>query len=112
MTQSPKDTSNSARLAVYYITVGALMIVWTGVWSLYLKTHGPVKDSTWMWCLGFFLTGVALLAIGLTVGHIGRSARQADAGEHPVSTAPVATPLPPVPVNVQPPVAQVPTRTV
>ncbi len=94
-----KDTSNSARMAVIYITVGALMVVWTGISSLYLMRHGPVRDSTWYWDLGFFLTGLTLVGIGFGLGRIGRTARQADAGEHPV----VTNPAPPVAVAVTPP---------
>ena len=83
-----KDTSASARMAMFYVTIGALLIVWTAVWFLYLQSHQPVRDTTWLFCLGFFLTGITFLGIGLAVGHIGRSARQAD-------VAPLATPLPP-----------------
>jgi len=95
-----KDTSNSARMAVIYITVGALLVVWTGIWSLYLMRHGPVRDSTWYWDLGFFLTGLTLVGIGFGLGRIGRTARQADAGEHPLVTN-----SPPVAVAVTPPAA-------
>jgi len=90
-----KDTSNSARLAVIYITLGALLVVWTGIWSLYLWSHGPVRDSTWYWNLGFLLSGLTLLGIGFSLGHIGRTARQADAGEHLVANPPMAVPVPP-----------------
>ena len=106
-----KDTSGSARMAMFYVTIGALLIVWTAIWFLYLQSHQPVRETTWLFCLGFFLTGITFLGIGLAVGHIGRSARQADA-------APVATPLPPpAPVAMAdqqnvPVVQQVPTRTV
>jgi len=98
-------------MAMFYITIGALMVVWTAIWFLYLQSHQPVRDVTWLFCLGFFLTGITFLGIGLAVGHIGRSARQAD-------VAPLATPLPPAapvattdPQNV-PAMQQVPTRTV
>jgi hypothetical protein len=88
-----KDTSNSARLAVVYITVGALLVVWTGIWSLYLLSHGPVRDATWYWILGFLLSGLTLVGIGFGVGHIGRTAKQADVGEHPAANPPMAVPV-------------------
>ena len=90
-----KDTSNSARLAVIYITLGALLVVWTAIWSLYLMTHGPVKDSTWYWLLGFLLSGLTLVGIGFGVGRIGRTARQADTGEHAAANPPMAVPVAP-----------------
>ena len=102
-----KDTSNSARLAVVYITLGALLVVWTVIWSLYLMSHGPVRDATWYWILGFLLTGLTLLGIGFGVGHIGRTAKQADVGEHQAAKpqAPMAVPVAqaPTPEGAVPP---------
>jgi len=104
-----KDTSNSARLAVIYITLGALLVVWTGIRSLYLLAHGGPAggDSTWYWILGFLLTGLTLMGIGFGVGHIGRTARQADVGEHQVAPpqAPMAVPVAqaPAPEGAVPP---------
>src|SRR5262249_59681668 len=88
-------------MAVRYIPLGALTMVWTVIWSLPLQRHPPVRDSTWLWCLGFFLTGITFFGIGLTVGYIGRSARQADTGEH--VNAPVAAPAPPPAAAAPPP---------
>src|SRR5260370_30015421 len=84
-----KETPASARMALGYITFGALMMVWTAIWFIYLQRHQPVRDATWLWCSGFFLTALTFLGIGLTVGHIGRAARQAHIN------APAATPVPP-----------------
>src|SRR5438045_2062436 len=94
-----RETSSSARVAIFYVTAGALMVVWTGIWSIYLLGHGPVRDSTWYWILGFFLTGLTLTGIGMGLGRIGRVARQADACEHPA----VANPSAPMAVPVVPP---------
>jgi hypothetical protein len=88
-----KETPASARMALYYVTFGALMMVWTAIWFLYLERHQPVRDATWLWCLGLFLTGLTFLGIGLTVGHIGRAARKADIN------APVATAVLPPPAS-------------
>jgi hypothetical protein len=69
--------SSAARMAVIYITVGALMVVWTIVWYLYLNSHEG-SDALRYWCGGFFFTGVVLMVIGVTIGRIGRSARHAE----------------------------------
>ena len=106
-----KDTSNSARIAVVYITLGALLVVWTAIWSIYLMSHGPVRDVTWYWVLGFLLSGLTLLGIGFGIGRIGRTAKQADVSEQPPVTNPpaanAALPMA-VPVVTAPPAAAAP----
>ncbi len=69
--------SSAARTAVMYITLGALMVVWTVVWYLYLNRHGG-SDVAYFTDYGFFFTGVVLIVIGVTLGRIGRSARHAE----------------------------------
>ena len=61
-----------------YITLGVLTDVWSGIWYFFMRSHPPAADSTWYWCYGFLLTGVALVVIGLAIGRIGRSARHAE----------------------------------
>jgi hypothetical protein len=72
--------TSATRAALLYITVGSVTIVWSGISYVYLENHPPAdgSDSPWYWCSGFLLTGCALLIIGLAVGWIGRSARQAE----------------------------------
>jgi hypothetical protein len=71
--------STAARTSLIYITVGALMDIWSAVWWWYLRNHQPdAPAGVWYICGGLFLTGLVLLAIGLLVGHIGRSARHAE----------------------------------
>ena len=71
--------TSGARAALLYITVGAVMIVWSAIYYFYLNNHPPAQgDAPWYWCTGFLLTGCTLLIIGLAVGWIGRSARQAE----------------------------------
>jgi hypothetical protein len=70
--------SSAARTSLIYITVGALTIVWSGIWYAYLSHTPPANDLTWYWCYGFLLTGLTLLIIGLAIGRIGRSARHAE----------------------------------
>jgi hypothetical protein len=69
--------SSAARTAVMYITLGALLDVWTVVWYLYLSRHGG-SDTAYFMDYGFFFTGLVLIVIGITIGRIGRSARHAE----------------------------------
>jgi len=73
-----KQQSASAQAALIYVTVGALILVWTTVWYFYLQTAADTSRGLYFLCAGSFMTGLVLLVIGLGVGHIGRSARQAD----------------------------------
>jgi hypothetical protein len=74
--------SAAARTALIYITLGALILVWTGVVYVYLRNNdspeNPVRPGVWYICYGFFLTGGVLLVIGLALGRIGRAARHAE----------------------------------
>jgi hypothetical protein len=69
--------SSAARTAVMYITVGALLVVWTVVWYLYLNRHEGT-DLAYFVDYGFFFTVLVLIVIGITIGRIGRSARRAE----------------------------------
>jgi hypothetical protein len=71
--------TSGARAALMYISVGSVMIVWSAIYYFYLNNHPPAQgDGPWYWCTGFLATGFTLLIIGLAVGWIGRSARQAE----------------------------------
>jgi hypothetical protein len=110
--------SFAPQTALVYVTVGTLTGVWSGLWYWYMTKHPPNLDSTWYWCYGFLLTGLALVIIGLTVGRIGRSARHAElppeevtpvaarAEMNAAARAPVITPVNPV-QPVQAPTAQI-----
>jgi hypothetical protein len=110
-------TSGSAFMAVMYVTVGAIMCVWSGLWYWFQQRHQSGSDNSYFWCYGFFLTGLALLIIGLALGRIGRQARHAEAppdatptnAPPPVATAPAPVAMPSVPM--QAPVAPVAPRT-
>ena len=54
--------ATSAVMAVVYITVGALMDVWTVIYYIYL-TRRTVSDTAYLWCYGFFFSGVVLMVI-------------------------------------------------
>jgi hypothetical protein len=110
----PSSTSPAARISLIYITIGSLIVIWTGVWYLYLHNNPPVVTDAahlapvFYWVGGLGVTGAVLIVIGLAVGRIGTSARQADVAH----VAPVATDTNGQPVAVQttnPPVAVVTT---
>ncbi len=95
--------SSAARTAVMYITLGAIMVVWTSVWYLYLNRHGG-SDLAYFTDYGFFFTGLVLILIGITIGRIGRSARHAElppeVNKHEETAEPaVATPQPQQPAS-------------
>ena len=90
----------AAKTSLAYLTVGALTIVWTVIWYLYLRNNGAA-ENTYLWVYGFLATGVVLLIIGFTVGQIGRSAMPAETaptaavtGVVPAVTAAAPTPAP------------------
>jgi hypothetical protein len=76
--------SAAARAALMYITFGALILVWSGVW--YFRLHNQYAEQGVRFfansqdyvCIGLLLTGLTLLIIGLAVGRIGRAARHAE----------------------------------
>jgi len=72
------NPSFAARTAVIYITTGALIDVWSGIWLWYLRDNHSAFDTRWYWCYGFLFTGLTLMLIGCAIGRIGRSARNAE----------------------------------
>ncbi len=64
------------KAALAYITVGALINVWSGVW--YMTRDAALTGSQQFWIVGLMLTGLTLVVIGLLLGHIGRAARRAE----------------------------------
>jgi hypothetical protein len=103
------QTSTAARTALIYITVGALTVIWTLMWYVYLFNNPPETHSVYYWCTGFLVTGLTLVVIGLGLGRIGRSAQRADlppevplavVNVQPDAAAPVLAPP-----NLTPPVA-------
>jgi hypothetical protein len=70
--------SAAAKMALAYITIGSLMIVWTAVWFFYLYRNPSPDQPAYYFCTALLLTGFTLLVIGLGVGRIGRAARHAE----------------------------------
>ena len=88
------NQTQSARMAVVYITAGTLIDVWTAVYYFLIlrpesaRNPNGGSDSSLFWVAGFFLTGLALLIIGLLVGRIGQAAGKAEVA--PTAAVPVA----------------------
>jgi len=61
----------AARSALIYITIGALMDVWGGIWLWYIRSIPPgTRDPSWNYvCTGVLLTGIVLMAIGFLVAY-------------------------------------------
>lgn len=77
----PKQAT-SATTSIIYITIGALLDVWTGVYYFYCRSHGT-SDDIYYWIYGGFATGLVLMLIGAAVGRIGRSAMSAEVSSPP-----------------------------
>lgn len=68
-----------ASSAVLYMTVGGLLVIWSGLWLVYLTNHPPTGDMPYYVSAGLLLSGLGLMAVASMSGRLGRSARQADA---------------------------------
>lgn len=95
----------ATRAALIYVTVGALIVIWTGVWYVYLYNNPPdprESHSVYYWCTGFLVTGLAMVLIGLVLGRLGRSAGVADLAQGRVFSPPMTPASPLVVVNPPP----------
>jgi hypothetical protein len=70
--------SSAAPTSLVYITIGALLTVWSAIWFLYLRQHPPAHEFVNYVDLGMLLSGVVVVVIGFKVGPMGRMARQAE----------------------------------
>jgi len=109
------QASSAARISLTYITVGAMSVVWTGVWYVYLYNNPPEAHGAFYWCAGFLVTGLILILIGFGLGHIGRSAQRADlppqqAAPAVLNTQPASASPVPVPASPDSTRAATPTR--
>jgi hypothetical protein len=92
-----KQSTTAGPAALIYITSGALTMIWTGVWYVYLFNNPPAEIA-YYWCTGFLVTGLIMVLIGLGLG-MSRSARHVDP---PPASVPLAV------VNLQPTAATTP----
>jgi hypothetical protein len=106
-------SSSAARVALIYITVGAMIVIWTGVWCVFLHNNPPDTTSVYYLVGGLLVTGLTFLGIGFGLGSIGRAARHADMPAEvaaPALVVPAANPPGPVaPVVPSAPIASVAT---
>ena len=91
--------SRSAGTAIWFITVGVLMMIWTGVWYYSMWGVEGTPEGRKYICAGLFFSGLAVAVIGLMIGQIGRAAKRAD---NTVGTVPTNSPV--APAVVAPPV--------
>lgn len=106
MISQPK-TAGSAKIAISFITGGALLAVWSMVYFFYHRERPG--DLPGMYNTGFFLTGLIFVVVGLLVGQIGRSALQSEVVAPPTQViTPAATEVvaPQAPPQVAPSPAQ------
>ena len=91
---SPPSSAPGTSLA--YITVGAILSIWSAVWYYAFRPETRWGSAV---CMGLFLTGVAFLVIGFGVGRIGREARHAELP--PAEATPKVVPAQPAAPNGQ-----------
>jgi hypothetical protein len=75
--------SKAAHMAIVYVTVGALLMVWSGVWYAWMLHQSPPDAEThrdgWFYvCYAIFFSGLTLFIIGFALGRIGRAGRRAE----------------------------------
>jgi hypothetical protein len=100
------------KLAISFITGGALIDVWTVVWR-YTVAPEVLAPAQRFWFMGLLLTGLTFVVIGAFLGSIGRAARKAELppveatrAEESIQHAAAATPHPVAPgVALNPAVA-------
>ena len=100
--------TTAGRAALTYITVGAVTMIWAGVWYVYLLNN-PRSETAYYWCTGFLVTGFVMIVIGSALGMISRSGHAAVPGGVPVAVVNLqpnatASAAALAPVNVTPPV--------
>jgi hypothetical protein len=82
--------SGAAPASLVYITLGALMSVWSGIWFMYLRNNAiSTRSGQFYVCMGFLVTGIVLVAIGLGLGPLSRMARHAELPPQEVTDAAV-----------------------
>ncbi len=70
--------SSAAPTALVYITIGSLLTVWSGVWFLYENNTEGSHRGIFYICGGLLLTGIAMLAIGFSIGKLHKKAQEGE----------------------------------
>lgn len=80
--QRHETRAKKSKLAVRYITMGVLMVVWSLIWIAYLLL--PDSINGWLFIAsGVVFSGIAFAVIGLQAGSIGTKANEDDDGIPP-----------------------------
>ena len=90
-----------------YVTIGTLLMIWSGLWYYYFLKPDPNPPAWQMFtCVGTIMSGVAIAVIGLLFGLIGRGAKGADNNVGVANAGPVTAVIPPgvMPAGVAMPV--------
>ena len=77
--------SSAAPTALVYVTLGAVLTVWSGIWFMYLQNNPPGHQFVHYIDTGCLLTGIVFLMIGFGLGPMARFARQAELPPHEVT---------------------------
>jgi hypothetical protein len=102
--------SITAKIAIMYLTAGALILVWSAVWFCYQRNHGA-DSALWEYvCYGCLLTGGVITSIGLALGGITWATRPAQTP--PEQIAPAASQISQDAANPAPVGALVPADTI
>jgi len=68
--------STWAGTAVTNVTIGSLLVIWSGLWLYYLVRNDP-DHSFWTYLAsGSLLTGLALLVVGMSMGLVRRNTEE------------------------------------
>jgi hypothetical protein len=102
-----KQSSTTARTALIYITLGALIVIWAGVWYVDLYNNPAETSTAYYWCAGFMVTGLMLVLIGAAVGRIGQSTQLTAL---PPAAVPIAAMTAPTLAMAPPPVLTAPNQ--
>lgn len=65
LVKKTETRSTSPRAVMTFVTIGALLTVWSGAWYFFLQPDGPTQRFL---CAGFFLSGMVFLIIGAFMG--------------------------------------------
>ncbi|MDZ4683635.1 MAG: hypothetical protein SH850_01020 [Planctomycetaceae bacterium] len=86
-----RDQSRSAAGAIWYVTIGTLLVIWASLWYYYFLMPSP-NPPAWQRfaCVGTILSGFAIGAIGMLFGLIGRSSKGADTTVGVAAAEPIA----------------------
>jgi len=82
--------SSGGSTALVYITLGALLTVWSLIWFLYQNNNGSPSTGIKYVCLGLLLTGISLLVIGGLVGRMAHKVHNAEVAQEAAKAGAIA----------------------